>query len=99
MIEDLSDIDRVVHEPGRLLILAVLRAVERADFLFLLEQTGLTKGNLSSHMRKLEAVGYVDVEKTYVDRIPRTLYRLTDRGAAAIAEYRAQMERMLASLS
>lgn len=96
-ISDLGDIDRVVHEPGRLMILAMLSGVERADFVFLLDQTGLTKGNLSSHTAKLEDAGYIEVEKTFVDKIPRTLYRLTDEGAAAAGTYRNHMSAVLSS--
>ena len=72
------DPDRLVHEPGRLAILVVLNAVEEADFLFLMDQTGLTKGNLSSHTAKLEDAGYITIEKTFVGKIPRTVYRLAE---------------------
>lgn len=96
-ISDLGDIDRVVHEPGRLMILAVLSGVEGADFVFLLDQTGLTKGNLSSHTAKLEDAGYIEVEKTFVDKIPRTLYRRTDKGTAAAGTYRNRMFAVLSS--
>ena len=58
-ITPLADIDRLVHEPARLLIMAYLFVVESADFLFLMRQTKLTKGNLSSHLNKLEVAGYV----------------------------------------
>ena len=78
-------------EPDRLAVLAVLNAVEQADFLFLLDQTGLTKGNLSSHTAKLETAGYVDVEKAFVGKIPRTVYRLTEAGQRALAAYRDHM--------
>ena len=88
---DLTTLDRVIHEPARLTILAVLHVVESADFLFLLKQTGLTRGNLSSHLSKLEAAGYVSIEKMFVDKIPRTLMHLTEEGKAAIEVYRTQM--------
>ena len=81
----------MVHEPARLLILCHLFVVDKADFLFLLRQTGLTRGNLSAHMRKLEQSGYVDVEKTFVDRLPMTIYRLTRGGRQALRKYREQM--------
>jgi len=89
------DIDRVVHEPSRYLILAILHTAESADFLFLLRQTGLTRGNLSSHISKLEAAGYVRVAKEFVDRIPRTLLSLTDEGREAFETYRESMRRAL----
>lgn len=91
----LSEIDRVVHEPARLMILSQLYVVESADFLFIQKQTGLTQGNLSSHMRKLEAAGYVEVEKTFVGKRPRTLLRLTDPGRAAVEQYVASMKPLL----
>ena len=94
-----ADIDRLVHEPARLTILVVLHAVECADFLFLLRQTGLTRGNLSSHMSKLEDAGYIEVSKEFVDKIPRTLLRLTSQGKKAIQTYQTTMARMLAQLS
>jgi DNA-binding MarR family transcriptional regulator len=92
------DPDRLIHEPNRLALLVVLNAVEEADFLFLMEQTGLTKGNLSSHTAKLEAAGYVEVEKTFVGKIPRTVYRLTQAGSEALRSYRKHMAGVLGSL-
>jgi DNA-binding MarR family transcriptional regulator len=97
-LQPLTDIDRIVHEPARLMILAILYVVESADFVFLLNQTGLTRGNLSSHMTKLEAAGYIEVKKEFVDRIPRTLLRLTDQGRAAFQAYREKMIRVLDDL-
>jgi len=90
--------DRTVHEPARLAILAVLRGFESADVLFLLRQTGLTCGNLSSYPSKLEAAGYVDIGKDFVDKVPRTLLSLTDAGRAALETYRRDMEKVLADL-
>ncbi len=86
-----SDIDRVIHEPARLLIMANLSVVEEADFNFLMAQTELTWGNLSSHLSKLEAAGYVAIEKSFVGKRPYTLVRLTDEGQAAFLSYRATM--------
>ncbi|MBU1049957.1 transcriptional regulator [Candidatus Bipolaricaulota bacterium] len=93
-----TGIDRVIHEPARLAILAVLRAFESVDFTFLLNQTELSRGNLSSHLSKLEAASYVAITKEFVEKVPRTLVRLTDAGRAAIASYRSEMDRILASL-
>jgi len=93
-----ADIDRLIHEPARLMIVATLFVVEKADFLFLMRQTGLTQGNLSSHMNKLEAAGYIDVEKTFRGKRPHTVLRMTDAGRAAFAEYRARMEQVLGDL-
>ncbi len=94
----LCGIDRIIHEPARLAILAVLRSFESADFLFLLRQTGLTKGNLSSHLAKLEAAEYVTIDKEFVDKVPRTLLRLTASGREALALYRQEMEGVLPKL-
>ncbi|MHC4546553.1 MAG: winged helix-turn-helix domain-containing protein [Planctomycetota bacterium] len=98
-LQPLAEIDRVIHEPARLLILAHLSVVESADFLFLMNQTNLTRGNLSSHLSKLETAGYVEIKKEFVDKIPRTLLRLTERGRIAFNEYRRNMKQVLDSLS
>jgi len=74
-----------------LAILTVLEQVQEADFRFLLHTTGLTKGNLSSHLQKLEAAGYVEIEKTYRGKIPLTLCRLTPKGREALETYRRTM--------
>jgi len=89
------DIDRIVHEPARLIILSQLYVVEAADFLFIMRQTGLTQGNLSSHMSKLERAGYVEVQKEFVEKRPRTLLRLTDEGRRAFKDYVAGMKQLL----
>lgn len=97
-LQRLSEIDRLLHEPARLQIMAHLFVLESADFLFLLRQTGLTKGNLSSHVRKLEEAGYVEVEKKFVDRHPVTAYRLTPQGREAVTTYRATILEALDAL-
>jgi len=84
----ISELDRVIHEPGRLMIVAVLAAVKECDFLFLRNETEMNKGNLSSHLSKLEAAGYVEIEKTYRGKVPMTLLRLTRKGRIAFDEYR-----------
>lgn len=97
-MRDLSEINRVVHEPSRLMILMYLYSVEKADFVFLVNATELTWGNLSSHVSKLEEVGYVDVEKGYVGKKPRTLVQLTSAGRRAIDSYRRTMRVALKNL-
>ena len=92
-------IDRLIHEPARFLIMAHLFVVESADFLFLMNQTGLTRGNLSSHLSKLEDTGYIEIKKEFVERIPRTLLCLTEEGRKAFLEYRQSMKQVLDSLS
>lgn len=98
-LQPIADIDRMIHEPARLMIMAYLYVVEGADFLFLMRQTGLTRGNLSSHMSKLEAAGYVAVEKKFVDKIPRTLLSLTNKGRKALQAYRQSMKQVLDNLN
>lgn len=92
------DADRIIHEPARLIIVAILYAVESADFLYLLRETGLTKGNLSSHLSKLENAGYVEIEKTFQGKTPRTICRLTEAGRAAFEDYRQRLRRVVNSL-
>lgn len=94
----LAEVDRVLHEPARMILAALLYPLDQADFLFLESETGLTRGNLSSHLSKLEAAGYVEVEKTFAGKIPRTLYRLTESGRTAFDRYREQMARAVESL-
>jgi len=82
-IKTLVEADRIVHEPARLAILALLHSIRGADFLYLQEETGLTKGNLSSHLSRLEDAGYVEIDKTFKGKIPRTLCRITADGRLA----------------
>lgn len=89
------ELDRMVHEPARLKILAYLSVVSRADFVFLLGRTGLTWGNLSSHMSKLEDVGYIEVQKEIKDKRSHTMLSLTDKGRAAFDAYRSVMMALL----
>ncbi|MFW9831172.1 MAG: winged helix-turn-helix domain-containing protein [Candidatus Thorarchaeota archaeon] len=93
-----NDLDPIVHSPARLKILTVLKQVESADFLFLLRQTSLTRGNLSSHLSKLETANYVTITKEFVEKIPRTLIQLTEEGKNALETYRQQMLHKLARL-
>jgi len=99
MAKRLSSLDRLIHEPARLLIVASLYVVDGADFVFLSRQTNLTGGNLSSHLNKLEEAGYVDVEKSFVGKRPQTMLRLTRKGRAALRAYRRSMTEVLESLS
>lgn len=94
-LKDIVDIDRVVHEPARLAILTVLWAAESADFLYLMKAINLTQGNLSSHLNKLENSGYIEIEKTFEGKIPRTICRLSESGKAAFESYRRKMHALL----
>ena len=91
----LTDFDRILHSPARLTIVAILSAVEEADFVYLLNESGLTKGNLSTHLSKLEESGYIEIEKTYRGKVPLTLCRLTLTGRQAFTEYRQQLKRFV----
>jgi len=97
-LKSLGEIDKLIHEPARLQILAYLYVVESADFVYLMRQTGLTWGNLSSHMTKLEEAGYLEVEKEFVNKKPHTLLHLTREGRKAFDEYREQMQQMFDAL-
>jgi DNA-binding MarR family transcriptional regulator len=89
---------RLVHEPARLAIMANLYVMEAADFVYLMKETGLSRGNLSSHMSKLEEAGYITVEKSFAGRTPRTRLSLTNRGRRALRAYRRMMEPLIAAL-
>ena len=91
-LRSLANVDRLIHEPSRTVIVAVLAAVESADFLYLQRETGLTKGNLSVHLSKLEEAGYISIEKTYRGKIPMTLCRMTEIGRNAFKNYREQLK-------
>jgi DNA-binding MarR family transcriptional regulator len=98
-ISQLAEIDRLVHEPARLMLLALLCVVESADFTFIMNQTGLSWGNLSAHMSKLEEAQYIEVVKTFKDRRPNTQLRLTPKGRSAFREYRQKMKTILDDLN
>ena len=91
----MNDLDRVIHEPARLLIVALLAGVKEADFLWVQRESNLTKGNLSSHLTKLEESGYVEIEKTYRGRVPLTILRLTRQGRGAFDAYKRNMSGLL----
>lgn len=92
----LSGAPALLTDRVRLAIMATLAASpEPVDFKGLLEVLGLTKGNLASHVRKLEEGGLLQVNKEFVDRKPRTTYRCTDQGRQDVQAYLAQIEAML----
>jgi DNA-binding MarR family transcriptional regulator len=86
-LQELATLDRVIHEPARLMIMTVLYAVSEADFLYLQNECGLTQGNLSSHLARLEEEKYVLVQKTFKGKYPLTLCSLTQKGRKAFEEY------------
>ena len=97
-LRELAQVDRLVHEPARLMILMVLYTVDVADFTFLINATELTDGNLSSHLAKLEAANYVEIKKGYEGKRPRTLLRLTEEGRLAVESYRSTMQQALQNM-
>lgn len=87
-------LDRLIHEPGRLSIMTVLSSVESADFVFLERVTGVTKGNLSSHLAKLADAGLVKIEKRFILNKPNTNIEITPEGRERIASHWEQLERL-----
>jgi len=94
-LRGIADLDRVIHEPGRLMIVAILSAVAECDFRYLEHETGMNKGNLSSHLSKLEEAGYVQIAKTFRGKIPQTLLKLTEAGRTAFEAYRRSLKAAL----
>lgn len=97
-VREVADVDRLLHEPARLLVVATLYPLDSADFLYLQRMSSLTKGNLSSHLARLEAAGYIGIEKTYRGKVPLTLCRLTTAGRTAFDAYRDQLRRVAGAL-
>ncbi len=87
-------LDRLIHEPARLAIMTVLSSVNAADFVFLARTTGLTNGNLSSHLTKLEDAGLITIEKRFVQKKPNTNVELTPEGKARVATHWSQLDRL-----
>lgn len=88
-------LDKVMHAPARLAIMRQLMAVDEADATWLHAQTGLSWGNLATHARKLEDAGYLTVRKEFVERKPRTVFRINEAGRKAYEEYRRQILELL----
>jgi DNA-binding HxlR family transcriptional regulator len=86
-LQQVLELDRVIHEPARLVILAALNKVEEVDFKFLETVTGLSKGNLSRQTSNLEEAGYIQIRKYYKGKVPATGYRMTQAGKRAFAAY------------
>jgi DNA-binding transcriptional ArsR family regulator len=90
-IREISQLDRLVHEPARLQILMFLQQVEEADFLYLQREGGFTQGNLSGHLSKLEDAGYIRIRKMFKGKMPLTVCQLTAAGEKALRAYCDQM--------
>ena len=91
-IKNIKSVDKIIHEPARLNIMAHLYVIESADFLFMMRQTGLTFGNLSAHMSKLEDAGYIKIIKEFIGKKPHTMLKMTDKGKKAFDNYRNKMK-------
>ena len=92
---DYQKIDEVLHSRIRTAIMAVLISVEEAEFKFIKEKTNATDGNLSVHLKKLEDAGYIKVNKTFVDRKPQSIYKITNKGHKAFEDYIFKLESII----
>jgi DNA-binding MarR family transcriptional regulator len=97
-LHPLAGIDPVIHASARLMILTYLYVVERADYVFLMNLTGLTWGNLATHLKKLEGAGYVEMQKTFNGKKPQTFLRMTEKGRSAFHAYKATLKQVLDDL-
>ena len=97
-LHPLADLDRVIHSPARLMMMTYLYVVESVDFIFLMRLTGLTWGNLSSHLSTLEENEYVNIEKKFIQKKSRTMVNLTDKGRQAFREYKQLLLQVLTDL-
>ena len=93
-----SQLDRMIHNPGRLAIMAVLAGCESADFTFLEKTTELNKGTLSKHLSALEEAGYIEITKSFKGKLPNTSVQLTAQGRKAFKQYRKQYQAFLQSV-
>ena len=96
-LQQINGINKIVHEPVRLAILTVLSSAKEADFNFLLTALGVTRGNLATHINKLDAAGYVEIRKRFRGKIPHTSYRLTAQGRKQLENYWRAMDEIRAT--
>ena len=94
LFKEMTELDKLLHEPSRLAIMTALAGCESADFLFLQRLTGMSKGNLSSHLSKLEEAGLIEIQKSFVGKIPNTNVSLTKEGLKAIDEHWQKLEEL-----
>ena len=97
-LHPLADIDQIIHAPARLMVLTYLYVVESADYVFLMRLTGLTWGNLATHLNKLEDAGYVEIQKTFDGKKPKSILRMTEQGRDAFRAYKKSMQKVLDDL-
>jgi DNA-binding transcriptional ArsR family regulator len=98
LLSSIVDIDKTIHEPVRLVVMALLYVVESADFIFLMNQANLTWGNLSAHVSKLVEAGYVDVKKTFKGKRPNTVLKLSPLGRRSFKEYCEKMRYLFSNI-
>lgn len=97
-LHPLADLDRTIHSPARLMVMTYLYVVDEVDYVYLTHLTGLTWGNLSSHITTLEEAGYIQIQKTFVNKKPYSLVRLTEQGRQAFKVYKQQLQSVLNDL-
>jgi DNA-binding MarR family transcriptional regulator len=90
-----SEVNKMIHAPIRLGIMTILNSARKVNFIYLRKKLDVTDGNLSSHMEKLEKAGYVSVKKTFIDKKPNTVYRITEKGKKAFRGYLEHLEKIL----
>ncbi len=98
VLHPLADINQVIHAPARLMVLTYLYVVESADYVFLMRLTGLTWGNLATHLTKLEEARYITINKEFKGKKPHTTISLTRQGRAAFREYKKSLQQVLDDL-
>ncbi len=91
----LGPLDEIIHPQARLAIMAYLNGLEGASFTTVRDALEVTDGNLSVHIRRLQDAGYIDVNKTFVDRKPNTFVSITKKGQKAFFSYLATLEKLL----
>jgi DNA-binding MarR family transcriptional regulator len=97
-LHPLADIDQVIHAPARLMVLTYLYVVDSADYVFLIRLTGLTWGNLSTHLTKLEEAGYITISKEFRGKKPHTTISMSAQGRAAFRQYKNSLQQVLDDL-
>jgi DNA-binding MarR family transcriptional regulator len=88
-----------MHEPSRLMIMTILSSVEKADFVYIQHETGLTRGNLSVHLTKLSEAGYIEIQKMFNGKVPQTVCQITDTGRKAFQKYTEYLRRVVNKIS
>jgi DNA-binding MarR family transcriptional regulator len=93
-LEQLDEIDSLIHSPARLKIMTFLFVVENMDYVYLKRVSDLSWGNLSKHLAKLEAAGYVETEKSFEDKKPKTVIWLSPEGRKAFQNYKDNLKQL-----